>query len=213
MSEGAHEEVRPGALRRLTRSWVGMLLLAILLALGIKSFVAQAFYIPSESMLPTLRVGDRVLVNRLAYRFREPDRGDVVVFERGGEESERGLLGAALHWLTEGLGVSRSSATDYIKRVIGLPGETVEVRDGRVRVNSILLREPYADLGGPDYGARPVPAGRLFVLGDNRANSADSRVIGFVPLDDVVGEAVVIFWPPSNAGSLRGRRTAPGRGA
>ena len=140
----------------------------------LKTFFVQAFYIPSGSMEPTLMPGDRVLVMKV---FDTPTRGDIVVFEdpKPGRQPERGLVDGFLHWLSEGLGFARPADEDFIKRVIGLPGETVELHNGK-----------------------------LFVLGDNRLNSNDSRYgLGFVPRDKVVGEAFVIIWPPSRIGWLR----------
>ena len=179
-----------------------LILLALGLAIVLKTFVVQAFYIPSGSMEPTLEPGDRVLVTKVLSR---PSRGDVIVFAdpNDGRSQDRGIVGGFLHWLSEGLGFARPEHEDFIKRVIGLPGETVEIRDGRLFVDGRRIVEPY--LRGPvdtrDYGPTTVPAGRLFVLGDNRLNSNDSRFgLGFVPADKVVGRAFVIIWPPSRSG-------------
>jgi signal peptidase I len=176
--------------------------LALGLALAVKTFLVQAFYIPSGSMVPTLEVGDRVLVNKLAYRFREPRRGEVVVFVARRAEHRNGLA-HVVAFLTEGLGLARPPEEDRIKRVIGLPGETVEVRDGAVRVTTVdgrrlVLEEPYVAGGDTpgQYGPAVVPAGSLFVLGDNRANSEDSRVTGPIRRDQVIGKAFVVVWPP-----------------
>ena len=205
------EDPRPagGDRRRgLLRELPVLLLVAFLVALLLKTFVVQAFYIPSESMERTLLVGDRVLVNKVVYHLHPPRRGDIVVFsEPHGEAIHRNPVQGFLHWLTEGLGASTSPDKDYIKRVIGLPGETVEVHMGRVLINGRQLREDYPGLtigtGGVDYGPTRIPAGNLFVLGDNRAHSCDSRCsLGFIPEDKVVGRAFVILWPPSRFGFL-----------
>ncbi|HZD17109.1 MAG TPA: signal peptidase I [Actinomycetota bacterium] len=179
-----------------------LIVLALALAIVLKTFVVQAFYIPSGSMEPTLGPGDRVLVNKIFYR---PSRGDVVVFSdpKDGRSPDRGIVGGFLHWLSEGLGFARPEHEDFIKRVIGLPGETVEIRDGKLFVDGTRIAEPY--LRGPvdtrDYGPTQVPADSLFVLGDNRLNSNDSRFgLGFVPVEKVIGRAFVIIWPPSRAG-------------
>ena len=176
-----------------------LLIVALALAIVLKTFVVQAFYIPSGSMEPTLEPGDRVLVQKVAYG---PGRGDVVVFSdpKGRPGPDRGLVGGFLHWLSSALGIERPEHEDFIKRVIGLPGETVELRDGKLFVDGIRIVEPY--LEGPvdarDYGPVKVPKDALFVLGDNRLNSNDSRFgLGFVPVDKVVGRAFVIVWPPS----------------
>jgi signal peptidase I len=185
-----------------------LVLLALAVALFIKTFLVQAFFIPSSSMEPTLMPGNRVLVNKLAYRFGDLNRGDVVVFQNPNEAQlpDRNAAEALFHWLGEGLGFQQPENEDLIKRVIGLPGDTVEIRDHTVRVNDKPVTEPYLsqqvlDTMG-DYGPVTVPDGELFVLGDNRGNSSDSRVIGFVPERNVVGRAFVIIWPPGDAGGL-----------
>jgi signal peptidase I len=182
-----------------------LIVIAFALALLLKTFLIQAFYIPSGSMEPTLHPGDRVLVWKA---FDSPQRGDIVVFEdpHPGRQPDRGLIGGFLHWLSEGLGFARPANEDFIKRVIGLPGETVELRHGILYVDGKRIPEPY--LHGPpdrrDYGPVTVPPDSLFVLGDNRLNSNDSRYgLGFVPRDKVIGEAFVIIWPPSDIGWLR----------
>jgi len=182
-----------------------LILIAFALALVLKTFLVQAFYIPSGSMEPTLRPGDRVLVWKA---FDTPQRGDIVVFEdpHPGRQPDRGLIGGFLHWLSEGLGFARPASEDFIKRVIGLPGETVELRDGVLYVDGKRIPEPYLR-GRPDkrdFGPVIVPPDSLFVLGDNRLNSNDSRYgLGFVPRDKVIGEAFVIIWPPSDVGWVR----------
>jgi signal peptidase I len=179
-----------------------LVLIALALAIVLKTFFVQAFYIPSSSMEPTLYPGDRVLVRKVLYT---PERGDVIVFEdpSGRPGPDRGVVGGFLHWLSEAIGFARPEHEDFIKRVIGLPGETVELRDGRLYVDGLRIREPY--LTGirdtRDYGPKEVPQGELFVLGDNRLNSNDSRFgLGFVPIDKVIGKAFVIVWPPSRLG-------------
>jgi signal peptidase I len=185
-----------------------LVLLALAVALFIKTFLVQAFFIPSSSMEPTLMPGDRVLVNKLAYRFGDLHRGDVVVFQNPNEAQlpDRNAAEALVHWLGEGLGFQQPENEDLIKRVIGLPGDIVEIRDHTVRVDGKPVTEPYLTkqvLGTMgDYGPVTVPKGELFVLGDNRGNSSDSRVIGFVPEGNVVGRAFVIIWPPGDAGGL-----------
>jgi len=185
-----------------------LVLLALAVALFIKTFLVQAFFIPSSSMEPTLMPGDRVLVNKLAYRFGDLHRGDVVVFQNPNEAQlpDRNAAEALVHWLGEGLGFQQPENEDLIKRVMGLPGDIVEIRDHTVRVDGKPVTEPYLTkqvLGTMgDYGPVTVPKGELFVLGDNRGNSSDSRVIGFVPEGNVVGRAFVIIWPPGDAGGL-----------
>lgn len=181
-----------------------LIVLALALAILLKTFVVQAFFIPSGSMEPALDPGDRVLVNKA---FWEPTRGDIVVFAdpKDGSSTDRGIVGGFLHWLSEGVGIARPEHEDFIKRVIGLPGETVEIRRHVVYVDGRPLREPYltpqARATMADFGPVTVPEGALFVMGDNRGNSNDSRAsLGFVPVDKVIGRAFVIIWPPSRAG-------------
>jgi signal peptidase I len=201
-----HREERP-------RGFVGSTPFLILLALGIailvKSFLVQAFYIPSESMVPTLEIGDRVFVNKLVYDFGDIERGDVIVFENphSAQLQERGTVSAFLHWLGEGIGFAQPADEDFIKRVVALPGETIEIRDDVVYIDDEPLDEPYlteaARSSNGDFPAQIVPADSLFVMGDNRANSADSRFgLGFVPFDKVIGRAFVVIWPPSRLGGL-----------
>jgi signal peptidase I len=195
------------------RAWyrevLGVILVAVLLAVLIKTFVVQAFYIPSPSMHPTLIENDRVLVDRISYRFHPPRRGDVIVFQAPHPgPSHDNAVAAFLHWFGQGLRLSQGGRdTDFVKRVIGLPGDTVEMNRGQVYVNGTALDEPYLsptrDLAA--YGPYVVPAGDLFVLGDNRTNSDDSRgSLGFIPIDRVIGRAFVRIWPPSRMGWLHG---------
>jgi signal peptidase I len=181
-----------------------LVVLAIALAILLKTFVVQAFYIPSGSMEPALAPGDRVLVNKAFY---EPSRFDIIVFAdpKGGQGSDRGTVDGFFHWLSEGIGFARPEHEDFIKRVIGLPGEVLEIRDHVVTIDGRQLREPYltpearASMG--DFGPVRVPEGALFMMGDNRGNSNDSRAgLGFVPVNKVIGRAFVLIWPPSRAG-------------
>jgi signal peptidase I len=181
----------------------GLILMALVLALLIKAFLFQAFYIPSPSMEPTLTQGDRVLVNKIPYYFHDPRRGDVVVFENPHETIDRGVIGGFLHWLGQGLGIQGSQDEDFIKRVIGVPGDVVEGKNGGVYVNGKRLKEPYLGERTEPFSAKTVPEGELFVMGDNRDNSLDSRFgLGFIPTDKIVGKTFVIIWPPSRLGLL-----------
>ena len=163
-------------------------------------FVVEVRWIPSGSMLDQLHVHDRVAVSKLSYRLHEPRRGDIVVFEPPGQPPDppRALPVRLLRSIGEGLALVRPSSDDYIKRVIGLPGEVVEGRRGHVYVNGRLLVEPYLDPGmtTSDFPPTPVPEGALWLMGDNRPNSSDSRVFGPVSRSAVVGRAVVRIWPP-----------------
>jgi signal peptidase I len=152
---------------------------AALLSLLIITFVVQAFYIPSGSMEPTLQIDDRILVGKFSYRFGTVRRGDVIVF----------------HY-------PLNPGKDFVKRVVALPGETIELRDGVVLINREPIKELYPTaLASGDractsnYLAQKIPASNLFVLGDNRCNSEDSRFFGFVPFNNVVGKALLVYWP------------------
>ncbi len=186
-----------------------LLVVAMVVALLLKAFVAQAFFIPSGSMEPQLEVGDRVVVSRISYQLHDPRRGDIVVFPSVTEvnDDESGLNPGRLFGdLLEGLGVRAPDETELIKRIIGLPGETVEARGGRVLVDGRELVEPYLpdDLATEDFGPVTVPAGFVFVMGDNRnpGMSQDSRAFGPVPVDSIVGRAVARVWPPDRAANL-----------
>lgn len=186
-----------------------LLLVALVLAFLLRTFVVQVFYIPSSSMEPTLSVNDRMVVEKVTYLFRDPVRGEVVVFEgddAGDADADRTAGERLVRGVGQFLGVVPTSARDFVKRVIGLPGDEVEITGGVVLVNGVELDEPYVAFEDPsDFGPVTVPEGSLFFLGDNRPNSSDSRRgLGFVPLDQVVGRSVVIIWPFENAGLLTG---------
>ncbi|TVP65400.1 MAG: signal peptidase I [Nitriliruptor sp.] len=186
-----------------------LLVVALVLAFLLRTFVVQVFYIPSSSMEPTLSVNDRMIVEKITYRFREPVRGEIVVFEgeslvdRAVEDTTGERL---VRVVGQFLGVVPASARDFVKRVIGLPGDEILIRDGVVSVNGVPIDEPYVVFDDPsDYGPVTVPEGSLFFLGDNRPNSSDSRRgLGFVPEDKVVGRSYAIIWPFGNAGLLTG---------
>jgi signal peptidase I len=198
-----------GRARRFVGSTPFLILVALVIAIVVKSFLVQAFYIPSASMEPTLDIGDRVFVNKLAYDLGDVGRGDVIVFENPnpGAVPDRGVVDGFLHWLGEGIGVAQPEDEDFIKRVIGLPGETLEIRDNVVYIDGQAIEEPYltreARRFNGDFGPTSIPAGSFFVMGDNRGNSADSRYgLGFVPEDRIIGRAFVVIWPPSHMGGL-----------
>ena len=183
----------------------GLIIIAFVLALLIKSFLVQAFFIPSGSMEPTLKPGDRVLVVKVPYYLHDPRRGDIIVFSDPNStgETKRGVVGGFFHWVVQGLGVTSPDNPDFIKRVIGLPGDTVWGKGGSVYVNGVKLTEPYLTQQTGDFQHFKVPPGDLFVMGDNRGNSLDSRYsLGYVPIDKVIGKADIIIWPPSRLGLL-----------
>ncbi len=195
---------------RFVREFVVLVVTALVLALVIKAFLVQAFFIPSASMEGTLMIGDRVLVEKLPYDFHDPRRGDIVVFSapHPAPGTDRGIIGGFIHWVGEGIGVQRPENPDYIKRVIGLPGETVWATGGHVFVNGVQLSEPYLTETTADFPQHTVPAGDLFVMGDNRNNSLDSRFtpqqggLGYVPIDKVIGKAFIIVWPTDRWNTL-----------
>ena len=161
--------------------WILLVGAALVIALVIKTFLFQAFWIPSESMVPTLEKDDRVLVNKLSYKLHDVHRGDIVVFEA--PESE-------------------SAIKDLVKRVVGLPGDTIEGKGGHIYINGSALEEPYLPDGTVSkvFGPQKVPPGYYFMLGDNRQNSNDSTVFGPIPKSDFVGRAFVRFWPLNRFG-------------
>ncbi|QKG84637.1 signal peptidase I [Kroppenstedtia pulmonis] len=152
--------------------WVQALVIAVLLALVIRYMVFSPFSVAGPSMLSTLHNGDLVIVNKTIYRFRPPEPGEVIVFHA-------------------------SESKDYIKRVIAMPGDVVSAQNNIVRINGKSIDEPYIDEGNrtADFGPVEVPKGHVFVMGDNRMNSSDSREIGPVAMDQIVGRADLIFWP------------------
>ena len=208
--EPEHDE-RTGRLggRRFIGSTPFLILVALAVAILVKTFVIQAFYIPSESMVPTLEVGDRVFVSKFMFDGGDIARGDVIVFENpnAAELPDRSGISSVLHWLGEGIGLAQPENEDFIKRVIALPGETIEIRHDVVYIDGKPLDEPYLTQAARDstgdYPLHTVPDDALFVMGDNRGNSADSRYgLGFVPLEKVIGKAFVVIWPPSHMGGL-----------
>lgn len=171
------------ALRSEILEYVQAFAIAIVLAAFIITFIAQSFVVEGSSMEPSLHNRERLLVNKLVYRFKEPQRGDVVVFRYPANPKRK-----------------------FIKRIIGVPGDVVEVRDGHVILNGQVLEEDYTmDLTFGTFGPEVVPPGHYFVLGDNRNNSDDSRFpdVGFVPRANIVGKAFVTWWPPGEIGLVR----------
>ena len=172
----------PGA--RAFFDWLVVIAVALLVAFVVRTFVIAHFVVEGESMYSTLDTNDRVFVNKLSYRLHDPNRGDVVVLHQ----------------------VTGASERDLIKRVIGLPGESVEVRNCTVLIDGRVLNEPYLDpevvtatnCGGDYVLDGVIPDNHVFVMGDNRGGSQDSRAIGPINEDDLVGRAFVVFWPQSH---------------
>ena len=174
--------------RREAKEWAQSIAIALVLTLVIRTYIVQAFKIPSGSMRPTLIEGDKLFVNKFIYRFHEPQRGDIVVFKYPQDKKK-----------------------DFIKRLVATGGETVEIRDGKILVDGKTLDDPdrfgkfyyynHDPFGGP-YEKIKVPADNYYVLGDNSANSTDSRFWGFVPKKNMIGKAIFRWWPLNRLGSL-----------
>jgi len=151
------------------------LLIAVILAVIIRMFILQPFYIPSGSMEPTLQINDRIIVSKISYRLHEPERGDIVVFK-----------------------FPHDTKRDFVKRLIGKGGETVAIRDSKLYINDKLVPEKYLPPGlkiNEDFGPVTVPEGHYLMMGDNRNNSNDSRKWGPLPKDLIIGKAVMLYWP------------------
>ena len=201
-----------------------LIVLAFAIAVVIKIFLVQAFFIPSASMNPTLVRGDRVLVEKVSYRFGDPGRGQVIVFARetAGRAPDLPWSEDVRNFFRELLGLPTGEETDFIKRVVAVGGDVISYKGNNrtLVVNGEKVDEPYLN-GGKDTGSSKitssncnamkleprdggcrVPAGTVFVMGDNRSNSMDSRVIGPVKVDKIVGRAWLIIWPPKDFGTL-----------
>ncbi|MGH2760090.1 MAG: signal peptidase I [Actinomycetota bacterium] len=235
----APQEATPsdkGGVLRFFKELPVLVALALGIALLIKAFLVQAFYIPSASMEPTLVQGDRVLVNKLSYRFGEPKRGDVVVFHdpypdpceaTDGEAApagcERSVPRRVLDWFAEIFGLPTADTRDFIKRIVALPGETIQIENGQVYVCDEPDCVPLGPDGRPKDGRRidfpsaadegprldrdnvpafPVPDDQYYVMGDNRANSSDSRNFRGIAREKIVGKAFVVVWPPNRFSGL-----------
>lgn len=200
---------------------VESLVVAIFLALLIRAFVIQAFSIPSGSMEPTLQVHDMLLANKFIYRLKSPQRGDVVIFKYPYEIVPKRILNFYLfafplpEFISENdefhLGfVNAHKPTflytwkDFIKRVVASEGQSVEIKEGKVFVNGKPLKEPYIkEEPAYTWGPKRVPKNNILVFGDNRNNSQDGHVWGFLPLKYVRGKALLIYWPPRRMGWIR----------
>lgn len=184
------EETQISRWRHLWQSQWGnikVLIIALVVALVVRVFIAEPRYIPSNSMDPTLHIGDRLIVDKVSYHWQDPHRGDIVVFMPPPQLAE--------------LGYGNGQA--FIKRVIGEPGHRVQVAHGQVLLDGAPLAEPYI-LEPPQYEMVPVnvPAGSVFVMGDNRNDSNDSHVWGVLPQQNIIGRAWLRFWPLSRLGRV-----------
>lgn len=197
--DGASHESRSSGSGSFLRELPVLIVVAVVLAFLLRTFVLQVFYIPSSSMEPTLQVDDRMVVEKISYLVREPRRGEIVVFEGedGDDVHDEALLTRAVRVFGQFMGVVPANARDFVKRIIAVGGDEVVIQDGVVSVNGTVLDEPYvAYTDEDDFGPVTVPPDHLFFLGDNRPNSSDSRrELGFVGLEAVVGRSVLILWP------------------
>jgi signal peptidase I len=185
---------RKNTTKSVFREYFEAIAIAVLLALFIRTFIVQAFKIPSGSMLPTLLIGDHLLVNKFVYGIRLPFNGKLLIPVRAPERGEVVVFR-----------FPKDRSIDYIKRVVAVPGDTVEIRDKQVYINGKEVADPHAFIGSPavlDRGVSPrdnfgpvlVPEERIFVMGDNRDNSYDSRFWGFVEERDILGKAFILYW-------------------
>lgn len=164
--------------------WIETIVVAFILALIIRAFFIQVFWIPSSSMEPTFDINDRLVVNKVVYHFRQPKRGEIVVFRQ--------------------VAPPGSSKRDLIKRLIGLPGEELQIRDGTVYINGEELKETHAmNRDFADFGPVTVPPDAYFMMGDNRPASADSRYWGFLPKRNLIGPAMLRIWPLNKFGLVQ----------
>jgi len=182
---GAKHARRQASSLRTVVEWVVIIAVALIGALLIRTVLFQAFFIPSASMDPTLKVHDRILVNKLSYHTHAVHRGDIVVFKRSAH-----------------MPISEGEIKDLVKRVIGLPGETIEsTPDQHIEINGQILTESYLPPGtalGPPIPKQVIPAGHYFVMGDNRTDSSDSRFFGPIARSQIVGRAFILIWPLSD---------------
>ena len=183
----ATETDRQSSIWQSQRENIQLAIVALGLAFLIRTFIAEPRYIPSDSMLPSLRVNDRLIVEKVSYDFRAPQQGEIVVFSPPAQ--------------LQRLGYDKNQA--FIKRTIGLPGQTLAIYDGRVFVDGEPLEENYiAEPPAYEWGPKTVPEGTIFVMGDNRNNSNDSHIWGFLPQKDIIGRAWLRFWPFARIGSI-----------
>ena len=176
------ENSKSNSLGEEAKDWVISIVAAVVMALLIRTFIVELYIVDGPSMKPTLQHEERLVVNKFIYRLRNPEKGEILIFK-----------------------YPRDTSRDFIKRVIAVGGDTIEIKEGRVYVNDQMLKEDYIlEKTRTEYPKVTIPEGTVFVMGDNRNNSDDSRFadVGFVPLDLIKGKAVVVFWPLDNIQSL-----------
>ncbi|BAY86830.1 signal peptidase I [Calothrix parasitica NIES-267] len=183
----SQENDAPSKAWRSLRENLILITIALVLAFFIRTFIAEPRYIPSDSMLPTLETGDRLVIEKISYRFNSPKFGDIVVFQPPPELQRRGY----------------SQDQAFIKRIIGTPGDTLKIDDGKVYLNGNILQEDY--IKEPPLQAFQlvrVPQNQYFMMGDNRNDSNDSRYWGFLPKKNMIGKAIFRFWPLGRIGAI-----------
>jgi signal peptidase I len=196
VTDAAEPPKRSHSASKTTIEWILLIGAALLIAVLIKAFLFQAFYIPSDSMVPTLKTNDRVIVNKLSYHMHSVHRGDIVVFT-----TPKGPDGKPID----------PTIKDLVKRVIGLPGDVISAKSGHILINGKAIRESYLRTGmqtscesfaAQCFPLGPIPAHHYFVMGDNRDNSRDSRYFGTIPQSEIVGRVFVRVWPLNRLGLL-----------
>lgn len=207
----------PGALREI----VVTVVIALVIAFLVQAFLVKPFQIPSESMENTIQVRDRVLADRVSYRFADPQRGDIVVFHPPAANVNGTIDDARVAGVEAGAGffepgdAPEPATSYYIKRIIGLPGDRIDVRRHHAFVNGKRLSEPYVHVDGEavdglaNVSNLRVPKGRYLMLGDHRDCSGDGRVFGFIPRSFIVGKAFMVYWPPKRFGGIPKRDPDP----
>jgi signal peptidase I len=196
---------------RLFREYAVLVVIAVVLASIVRAFLGQAYWIPSESMVPTLKERDRVIVSRISFKLGDPKRGDIIVFQNPGfvDRGRKDPISKGARNVLELVGIGQPKDKYYIKRAIGMPGDKLSIHDNRVYVNGKELPEPWLekdvftdDIG--EYGGveMVIPKGKYFMMGDNRDRSSDSRVFGLVDRSAMVGRAFVRIYPFSRFGGL-----------
>ncbi|MBN2169207.1 MAG: signal peptidase I [Actinobacteria bacterium] len=188
--------------------WMGetalIIIAAIIFAVLLQSFVVKTFVITSTSMSPTLQEGDRVMVDKMTYLFRDPRRGDIILFRYPPDTPRAKSTSNIFYWPFERIGevlwMAHKDTTPYVKRVVATAGETVELKKGNLYIEGEEIEEDYINDNVSDFGPYKVPEGTVFCMGDNRQNSRDSRAWGPVPKNSVIGRLFLIWWPPSHWG-------------
>lgn len=205
----ARQQGEPVSIWRSILELVAILFIAVVIAIMLQSFVIKPVMVISGSMSPTIKVGDRLFTDRVTYYFRKPRRGDIVVWRYPPGDPKSLNTNNLFYWPFEQIGETlhlthQTGSPPFVKRVIATEGETIELKRGLLYINGQRVNEPYIVRDYSDYGPYKVPKGKLFVMGDNRPNSRDSRAFAPVPVRAVIGRAFLKWWPVSSFGRPRG---------